>query len=254
MSKYPKVTRDDLIIYEPKQSVKNVIGNRYGRFTVISFAGKKISKTTISLYYNCKCDCGNEVIVSSGHLKGGKTKSCGCISIEHPNRTVHGYAPLKGKREKIYHAWHSMHARCSERAKGKDKTRKYGEKGIVVCEGWSGKNGFLNFKEQMFPPTDKSVDRIDNDLHYSCGKCDQCKSNGWQFNCRWANDNIQSNNRSDFNRYIIVDGIRMNHRAADRYLGYPIKTINGRINRGWTDEQAISIFPKMGNRKPNIKK
>lgn len=30
--------------------------------------------------WRCKCDCGNEVIVSATHLKSGHTQSCGCIA------------------------------------------------------------------------------------------------------------------------------------------------------------------------------
>ena len=33
----------------------------------------------------CKCSCGNNVIVSTGNLKNGSTKSCGCL---HRERTV----------------------------------------------------------------------------------------------------------------------------------------------------------------------
>jgi hypothetical protein len=30
-------------------------------------------------HWLCKCDCGNEVVASTGALRGGKHKSCGCI-------------------------------------------------------------------------------------------------------------------------------------------------------------------------------
>ena len=30
-------------------------------------------------FWNCKCDCGNEVIVAGNHLRTGHTTSCGCI-------------------------------------------------------------------------------------------------------------------------------------------------------------------------------
>lgn len=239
MSKYPKITLKDLVIFEPKESVKEIIGKRYNRFIVVSVAGKRVLNNGHSIYYNCKCDCGNEVIVSAGHLKGGKTKSCGCLRVDHPNRFVHGYAPLKGKREKIYLSWKGMHARTKDYS-GKVDTRKYIEKGIRVCEGWSGKDGFINFKNQMSPPTNKSLDRIDNNLHYSCGLCEECKRENWKLNCRWADDDTQSNNRGDFNNWIKIDGVLMTYTQASRYLGFPEKTLQRRIKRfGWSEEKAI---------------
>lgn len=30
-------------------------------------------------YWLCKCDCGNDIVVSIGHLRNGHTKSCGCL-------------------------------------------------------------------------------------------------------------------------------------------------------------------------------
>lgn len=32
-----------------------------------------------SYYYRCKCDCGNEVVVSWRNLQSGDTVSCGCL-------------------------------------------------------------------------------------------------------------------------------------------------------------------------------
>ena len=54
-----------------------IIGNKYGKLLVESFAYSKNNK----LYFNCKCDCGNECIINSSRLKNGYTKSCGCLHI-----------------------------------------------------------------------------------------------------------------------------------------------------------------------------
>lgn len=43
---------------------------RYGKLVALEYLGQ--SK------WKCKCDCGNEKIVSGGHLETGHTKSCGC--------------------------------------------------------------------------------------------------------------------------------------------------------------------------------
>ena len=55
--------------------LKDWIGKRFGKLTVLSYAGKKNG----SHYWQCKCDCGNDAIVSQSNLKTGHTVSCGCI-------------------------------------------------------------------------------------------------------------------------------------------------------------------------------
>ena len=51
------------------------IGNRYGRWTVLSYAGK-------DKYYQkrwlCRCECGIEKVIYQNQLHNGESKSCGC--------------------------------------------------------------------------------------------------------------------------------------------------------------------------------
>ena len=49
--------------------------NRYGKLFVISMA----YIDNHCAFWNCKCDCGNEIIVAGNHLRTGHTTSCGCI-------------------------------------------------------------------------------------------------------------------------------------------------------------------------------
>ncbi len=61
--------------------LKDERGNKYGLLTVIDFAPKKNNK----IYYKCKCECGNETIVSGTNLRTGQVKSCGkCIYNNQP--------------------------------------------------------------------------------------------------------------------------------------------------------------------------
>jgi len=52
-----------------------LIGEKFERLTVISYAGRYIG-------YNCVCDCGNKTIARGDALKKGKHKSCGCLMKE----------------------------------------------------------------------------------------------------------------------------------------------------------------------------
>lgn len=55
----------------------NIVGQRFGKLTAV----EKLSQSDKfnRVLYRCKCDCGNEVIVSSSSLTTGKTNSCGCL-------------------------------------------------------------------------------------------------------------------------------------------------------------------------------
>lgn len=61
-----------------KYLVKDEAGHTYGKLTVIDRNFEHKTKAQIA-FWNCKCECGNTVIVSGCHLRSGHTQSCGCI-------------------------------------------------------------------------------------------------------------------------------------------------------------------------------
>lgn len=62
-----------------KKFIINLIGNKYGKLTVVDYV--EIDKK--GSYWKCKCDCGNETIVSARCLTNGHTMSCGCMTESH---------------------------------------------------------------------------------------------------------------------------------------------------------------------------
>lgn len=60
----------------------NLIGQRFGRLTVITMAEKPIVVKQRRAYWLCKCDCGKDVIASTHALNLGKVKSCGCLLLD----------------------------------------------------------------------------------------------------------------------------------------------------------------------------
>ena len=52
-------------------------GVRYGRLTAIEPVGTDIKSGLI--FWRCRCDCRNEVLVSGSQLRRGRIRSCGCL-------------------------------------------------------------------------------------------------------------------------------------------------------------------------------
>lgn len=53
----------------------NIVGNVYGRLTVVSRAENGKDNRA---RFTCKCSCGGEITTSSNSLRRGYTTSCGC--------------------------------------------------------------------------------------------------------------------------------------------------------------------------------
>ncbi len=54
----------------------DISGQKFGKLMVLEIAESR-GKSTCE-FWKCKCDCGNEHICSSQHLRLGQVKSCGC--------------------------------------------------------------------------------------------------------------------------------------------------------------------------------
>ena len=154
--------------------LRDLTNQTFGRLTVISRSGSATAGAT----WECRCSCGNMLIVTSNNLTTGNTKSCGCLPRE--GALTHG--DWRGRRAtKEYAAWSGMKTRCGNPKHNRWKN--YGGRGIRVCDRWL--NSFENFLADMGrkPLPELSLDRIDNDGDYEPG------------NVRWATATEQANNR-----------------------------------------------------------
>lgn len=68
----------------PVGRAKNIIGQKYGRLTVLyrTLPPNTVKAKKPHSHWKCQCDCGNTCIVSIDRLNSGMTKSCGCLSRE----------------------------------------------------------------------------------------------------------------------------------------------------------------------------
>ncbi len=65
----------------------DLTGQRYGKLTVIAPAEKLNGRTA----WLCRCDCGEETVVRTCHLRNGHTVSCGCMGTgDHRHRGGRG--------------------------------------------------------------------------------------------------------------------------------------------------------------------
>lgn len=64
---------------------KELLGKKFGRLTVVK---RTTLRTRGSILYNCDCDCGNTILVSSTDLKRANTQSCGCLQREAASKNM----------------------------------------------------------------------------------------------------------------------------------------------------------------------
>lgn len=190
---------------------KDITGKRIGRLVVLSDSGERSKGSVIWL---CQCDCGNTTKVSSANISPNrkhKTTSCGCYSREQSSLRNSTHR-MTGKP--TYRIWHGMRTRCNN---PNDHTwPRYGGRGIKVCERWYS---FENFLADMGErPDGMTLDRIDNDGHYSPD------------NCRWASKEQQDNNKS-VNVFVTWRGKRQTLSQWSRELAINISTLWLRYSR-----------------------
>lgn len=215
----------------------NLSGQRFGSLVAIAL----LRSPGVPSRWSCQCDCGVHVQIVPSSLRSGNTSSCGCMRFRRvaQARTTHG-----GSQTATYVIWGRMKSRCaSVRDSSYDR---YGARGIRVCARW--RESYANFLADMgVRPSGVgrggraaySIDRINNDRGYSCGKCDDCATRSEPANCRWASATEQSRNRPDvltLDQVLEVHG-RIEHgesrRSVAGRMGIPRGTVD-RLRRGDT--------------------
>lgn len=193
-------------------------GQQFGRLTAVEYSHYKRPKT----YWRCRCECGNEAIVSQGALKSGNTRSCGCLARDV--NVTHG-----SSKSPVYKVWQAMRDRCHN--PNNAFYPDYGGRGISVCARWQG---FAAFQKDMgHRPKGATIERKDVNGDYAPN------------NCCWASPRTQGNNRRN-NRRISMDGVTHTVAEWSRLTGIDKSCILYRLNSGWSVRNALTIPPSRG--------
>lgn len=201
------------------EMVKDLTGKKFGRLTVLSFAGHRNRRT----YWHCVCDCGEHKIIRADGLTSGASKSCGCgqkeraAEIGHKNKT-HGM-----RATRLHKIYTGMKQRCLN--PNNNAYMRYGGRGITICNEWlSDITAFFKWAIENGYNDSLTLDRIDNHKGYSPD------------NCRWATYREQTLNRN------------VSIKIGEKFLadmakecGIKYHTLYSRVKKGMNLEDALSV-------------
>ena len=192
----------------------DLTGQPFGRLVVIREAGRKNG----SVAWLCRCDCGNEIVVSGDSLRREHTQSCGCLSREL--HTTHGCT-----HKTWYAVYCDMMRRCCHfKGASERKLNNYRDRGITVCHLWQ--KSPLDFGDWLLSHgwhKGLQIDRIDNNQGYS------------PENCRVVTPKENSNNRR--NTWRLDDGTSLamfcSSIGIDTHEGEKVTKKYDRIQKMW---------------------
>ena len=162
----------------------NIIGQKFGKLTVINMRSDRGNSNQIM--YDCKCDCGNNHITSGESIRSGKSKSCGCNRKNPPNK----------ENDRIFAVWKQLYKSTIEK-RNKKKNANITDIELNYFILLSKSNCFYCGSEPLNKAIDRhrktneerctvaynGLDRIDSNIGYvksnvipCCKKCNTAKN------------------------------------------------------------------------------
>lgn len=167
-----------------QRRLKNEVGKKYGRLTVLNRMGSSKNRQAMWL---CRCDCGKEIEVLGISLRSGNTQSCGCINKERVSETQKARALARPVGEVAFNDLFCR-IRGSAKIRGytwaltKDQVKQITLQSCYYCNvepdqkvtDRPGRNGIYIYN---------GLDRVNNELGYEienvvpcCGTCNKAKN------------------------------------------------------------------------------
>lgn len=205
----------------------DLTGKRFGRLYVCDLIGKNGRNSV----YLCKCDCGNYTEVFQSNLTQGKSTSCGCYQKESASERFSKH----GKRStRLYEIYYNMKSRCYN--PNNKRYNVYGGKGVTICQDWL--DDFMNFYDWAISngySDELTIDRID------------VKGNYEPCNCRWVNQEQQSNNQRK-TIFIEIYGHKKSLKQWTNFMNWKYGKYSARHRRGvevFNKEEIMLIKEKL---------
>lgn len=147
--------------------LEDIKGQKFGRLLVIKYIEHDKYGHPKWL---CRCECGNEKVISSNSLTSMRSKSCGCLNKDllSERQRIHGMS-----KTYIYKTWKNIRQRCYN--PNDSCYRTHGGKGIGICGRWSD---FENFYKDVGerPSNRHKLIRINKEGHFNPNNCTWLKT------------------------------------------------------------------------------
>lgn len=198
------------------------VGKRFGALVVVRDAEHRLLSGTLRRQWLLRCDCGVELTRTVSQANSGRVTACDACAAK--KRVKHGESHSRNQGISAeYTIWNGLRNRCNN---PKDKNyRRYGGRGIQVCERWGTYQNFLADMGRR-PSPGHSIDRIDNDKGYEPS------------NCRWATATAQGRNRRN-NRLLTLNGKTQGLSVWAEELGATGEALSGRLRAGHSLDVAL---------------
>lgn len=207
----------------PSLYAVDMTGQTFGFLTVLRREGSTIKgRKKKYAAWRCRCTCGQEVVLPGQRLRRGASKAC----AKNGHRWIpHREPSLSSRYPSEYGSWESLRRRCLNPRHHKYK--RYGGRGIIVCDEW---DFFENFLKDLGPkPTpEHTIERIDVNGNYGPG------------NCRWATRAEQTRNQ-ERSVYVEHNGERLLLMDLAARLGLSRNIIYQRLKLGWSLDDALFV-------------
>lgn len=171
----------------------------------------------------CICECGKITRIRLSHYLKSNLVSCGC---KHRKNLIERNSKYFVHHKQILSVYHGMMTRCyNEKAK---EYKYYGGRGVIVCDEW--KNDYENFLKWALPIWRQGYD-LDKDT----------KGTGKLYSpemCVFIPKGI-NRGKTSLTKKIEYKGQVLSKTEICKINNINATTVDDRIRRGWSFEEAI---------------
>ena len=161
-----------------RNSGKNYTGQKFGMLTVLvrDFAKTRKDHNT---YWKCKCECGEETIVSLSNLKRGTIVSCGCFNLQQIKKRAYVLNTKNEGESALQSVNYTYKYNANKRNLSFNLTDEEFKELIFSNCGYCGATP-NNKSKNRYGHGDviyNGIDRINNNLAYEKSNCISCCQN-----------------------------------------------------------------------------